>query len=412
MNDHQIRVAMVVNCYFPIVTDTTLRLMLVARQLHSEGIKVDVITKHWFRRWPKKVRTGEATIYRVDAPSRLGLHGSGFARQARQQILSNRTYYSAILFDQFDATATYFGRFRPKNCRKLLMRISSSDFGEGASSSERTQAVLENALETAARYDRVLVSDDRTWQLISGSDERLDIGSTGERFVRADDRTEIGGSELAVSRSIGDRRIARQSLGEASQELMIAPTDRIVVCFCDFESDNAALEFLESMGPLTENRSRLRIWMVGMSACGREIETLVQQRNWQYSVTFVGTFSDVGSILQVADLVVVPGNRQGGSCIQDVCVQQMIPFLSLATPPEEPMIAHSSLAVFPENLPEMKVALRKWYDGAEDIQHDLLRVHNEMIAKDSERSVGGDGRLSMAGCVARAVCRESKVIDA
>ncbi|MFK7738240.1 MAG: hypothetical protein AB8B50_19605 [Pirellulaceae bacterium] len=411
MNDRPVRIAMVVNGYFPIVTDSTLRLMLVAQRLHEAGAIVDVITKHWFRRWPKKVRTGAATIYRVDAPSRLGLHGSGFARQARQRILDNQVYYSAIFFDRFDDTTAHFGRYRPKNCGQLVFRLCASDVATNVSKPDKVQAVFERARETASRFDQVLVPEKSTWDRVI-ADKAWSEGNVRDGLKRVEDCEAVHGSELAVSRSIGDRRISRQALGATCQELILAPTDRVVVCFCDLESDVESLKLLEAIGSLTENRSRLRLWFAGLSACGKEMASLVEQRNWQYSVTSVGTFSDASSLLQIADLVVIPGQRQGGSCIQSICVQQKIPFLSLTAELGGASQQHPSSALYPPSLQELKGTLRKWYDDVEHLQHDLMRAHNEWSMREEPISGSIQRPLSVAAAMAQSVLQEARVIDA
>jgi hypothetical protein len=406
-----VRIAMVVSCYFPIITESTLRLMLVAQQLQDAGIAVDVITKHWFRRWPKKVRTGEATIYRVDAPSRLGLHGSGFARQARQRILDNQAYYAAVLLDRFDDTAEHFARFRPKNCGQLLLRLAESDIAADYAPREKIQAIVEKAGKNAGRWDQVLVPDRSTWDLLD-EEPALQKYRLSGHLQRVFDLEPTKPKDSFVSRSIGDRRVARQVLGETCQELMATPMDRIVVVFCDFEFDRESLKLLEAIGPLTENRSRLRLWFAGMSACAQDMMNLVEQRNWKYSVSFVGTFSDVGSLLQVADMIVIPGQRQGGTCIQGICIRQKIPFLSLS--PEDGISVQSDprSPVFPSSLAALKVSLRKWYDDSECAQHDLLQVHNKWIARNEWRSEKENRPLSLASEVANRVLQRARVADA
>ncbi|MBX3422156.1 MAG: hypothetical protein KF752_11435 [Pirellulaceae bacterium] len=131
----------------------------------------------------------------------------------------------------------------------------------------------------------------------------------------------------ALDRSPSARRAARSCLSDANSDLALHTQDQLVIVPAEFNGRWNLRLVVGALESLLEVSSRLRLWILGDGPERESFYDCLQGMGLHRIVVLPGMFSCVDTVMQAADLCLLPTAGCGQSWYLPTCMVSGIPFL-------------------------------------------------------------------------------------
>lgn len=316
-----VRIAFVVDHFWPTITDAAFQRLAFCRMLRDAGAQVSVLTEKPASNWADRVNVDGIQVIRL---ARSGtFRKSPLERVFLKWIQENAESVDLLFFDFNDVSKD----------SSFALRIEGSASGPPAIVRFDPDPLQQ---EGSFRPSRSLVKNLKSASLVvtSRADTHQPLIAADiavERIVRCPDQNTI------LDRSIGARRLARQVLRETNPELGLRSNDFLLLCP---SSMNAKIghetwgiqQLVDAVGPLTERNESLRVWILGDGPVREKLQERIRNHSWHYSISMPGIFTETSELLQSADGCIFPSAGVGRTFFMPLCLASRIPFLAESSP--------------------------------------------------------------------------------
>lgn len=304
------RLVIVSRWFWPVIDDSTFRLQAWVRKFKRLGVNVSLITALWNYRWPLKCTFDEVPLCRVGPPPFAARSFRNYVKGVVDQLILQRAQYDAILFDQTGEEALASCHAKELLDKTKLFWFDNRELTEGSLSPP-------NAIVDACRnVDRVLVH--------GASEERV-LRSAG---ILPDKIDRLGQATLqCLPRSVGDRSRARSILRECCGDLFVPVDGKVIVVPSALQHRPSIEMFLQSIDPLLDRWSSLRVWFIGDGPERGRIYERIRDMDGARQIALPGCFDTVDEIFQLADVCVLTTPGEGLGYFAPLAWQNNIPCL-------------------------------------------------------------------------------------
>ena len=296
--------------FWPAISDVSLRLLNFAKRVKQCGPSVMILSPRWHATWPERIVVNDLPVTRL-SPSPLNpLTASKYRKAIWQWLDSHGALLRGIYCDQpgADSLAVCTHPVVSSGLLPVVVRFDHCELS--SSSSDRnhwqpTQAIM----EACAAASKILVPYLSSQQLL------LRWGIDPARIVLQTDWAVDTIDCLPAARSQ-----ARRALAAINSDLAIRTQERLLLVPGEFTQAWQLENTIEALVPLLDEFPRLRVWLHGD---GPLRESLYQRLNYHghhRNVVMPGIVTSIETLIQAADLCLLPAAGVGQSWILPSCL--------------------------------------------------------------------------------------------
>lgn len=345
------RVLVVTRKYWPLVDESTLRLMHTIEAWRSRGIHATVVTARWHPQWPERAMLRDTPVFRLLPAPRTNWNEGQFQRNVATWIQGRVDAFDAIYVDRSDGLlATICQRGRGWNLPVMARFSLESPPAELA----RSQWFSPSAAADALRHcDRVIVASPFAQRVLQTH------GIAADRIAWIPDA--VSGR---AQRTVAARQSALAALTAVSSGFAVPAHTDLIVHFGSAEPKGLTSAALAVCDLLDAGRL-VRMWIFGAGSATETVYQSVQSRGWHREILLFEPFDDLEELISVADLAIVSHPESALQFSAPLIVASELPMAMASTV--------ESMHWLPET------HLMKWYDNRESL-HERLRdwiVHRQ-----------------------------------
>lgn len=397
---HTVRhVLIVARRFWPTITDGTMRLAYWAEHLSNLGTQVTVVSSRPNKDWPEQIQCGSVKVTRIELPNRRSVFQPGYLREMTNWIGRDLGRFDVIYCDDCGMEAKHLLQKLPAERRPPVIVRFDPDGQEGHANAAQngnppepvsqgrkfrlqqpskadSGGISSQVLDVCRRANGILVPSVGAHQrLLSAGIQKTPIGRILEPRLPTFDR------------SIGARRLARQTLSNTTQELFTRGTDHLLICPLDSGSHAGSEYLLNAVGPLLESQRKLRLWILGTGADCPVLRDQLIDRGLQRLVCLPGVFTDLELVLQAADLCIFPTIGSGFEWFIPTCAANNIPQLIVDSPRSRQLLgAELGIRIDSQHPSSLRSAIEGWLKEPANLQRHSLNLQRFAIVHSHPRS--------------------------
>lgn len=344
------RVLLVARRFWPLASDSSLRVLSLAAAWRQAGWRPTVLTAQWHSAWPESVFLRDVPVKRIGPAPTTPFRMRRYVRAISDWIARHRSDFDWLYFDCPEDEAAHVLHAQPSDSRPpLVCRFAPNELAAHWSSEMR----FSKSLAVCRQADAVIVPR-------HSAQQRLVLGDiSAAKIVCLPDC-----AWDHVSRQLDERTAARHALADINYELYLRGTDRLVLCPCELTRASGAELLVRAIGPVIEEVRGLRVWIIGDGHARERLGELLRRSGWRGAVVMPGTFEDLELLLQAADLCVLPTIGEGLGWILPHALDAGLPTLVCDGPDVGSMLSHDSRPLLFKNgeTGELRDRIANWID--------------------------------------------------
>jgi hypothetical protein len=337
------RVLVITRRYWPLVDDSTLRLMHLMESWRSRGVESTVLTGRWHAHWPEHSVLRDTPVVRLLPAPRTNWNEGQFQRNAVAWIQQRHQQWDAIYVDRGDGLLSAIAGKTNKWQLPLITRFTLE---EPSTELARSQWFSPAAVaDMVRRSDRVVVPNAFAQRVLKSHGIPSDQITWIPDFVR-----------YSVERHRAAREAANAALyNVATAFVRPARTDLIVhLGTADAKSlGEATLAVCDML----DRGLPIQMWVVGAGPATETVYDSIKMRGWHREIQFFDPFDDIDELIAVADLAIVSNPSAALQFSTPLMVNSELPIIMAANV--------ESTHWLPET------HLMKWYDSREALVERL-----------------------------------------
>lgn len=199
---------------------------------------------------------------------------------------------------------------------------------------------------------------------------------------------------------------------DVRQELGIAPTTPLVVTVAVLRPEKALEVLLQAFAELIATIPEAVLAIAGDGECREALEQQARDLGISRNVRFLGWWSDVGSLLEAADVAAISSDREGAPLFALECMAHMAPLVStdvgnlaellgdghgvVTVPRRDPLALARALAALlrdPEGrATQARAAARRLpMHEIDNVACEFVRLYDALLEEAAGRRIGGQG---------------------
>lgn len=359
------RLLVVGSSFWPLVNDSALRLMHWASHLQQRDVHATIVTPRWHTTWPTQGVCREVPFYRLLPPPKSGWSQSHFLKNLARWVILHQKEFDAIYVDEPFSLLHQLAQSKVRQTLPLLGRFHAASIASHPL--HDPVASLASAAEACRKLDRVIVPD-------ADSDRRARAaGIQPDKIIRIPDVAWI-----QTRRETMALQVAKRALAKVSSDFTLPPRDRLIVGFGDI-SKRSGMELLaKAVGPLWDSNQALSVWWIGDGDFKRPFFEWLRDQSWHRDFLMHGAFDSIEELLQLADLVVFPGEGTSTQFYLPVVIGSGVPFLACSSQDAKWMINDPVLQerfLLPAgNVEIWEKRIRSWMEDPLPLQDDAWKA--------------------------------------
>ncbi len=362
--------------FWPLVDDSSMRLMHWASTLLSHGVDVRILTPRWNNAWPATAECREVLVERLLPPPKSNWSQTHFLRALGRWVQLNRSRFDAIYVDQPNSVLHFLGNHRSQHGLPVLARYHQADLNSADLAGHALQ--LSVAIESCRKANWVIVPD-------AQSDRRLrSEGILGDSIRRIIDADWIG-----MKRDVSQKLGALRALAKISSDLMVPKGHRIILVMGNIHRRAGLEGFCRTIGPLLDEGAKFQVWIVGTGEGQRSLYQLLKDQSWHREIMMQGAFDSIDDLLQVADLCVFPGEGWSLESYFPAVVASGTPWLAAKSTEASVMAGESASSLFfqPGDWNEFAGKLRAWNRDPAEIEKVSQQARHSFLTRVDSQQV-------------------------
>ena len=280
--------------FWPLMDDSSMRLMHWASSLPSPDVSIKILTPRWNRAWPAKAVCREVEVERLLPPPKTNWSQTHFLRSLGRWVQLHRSRFDAIYVDQPNSVLHFLGNHRTQHSLPLVTRYHQADLHCADLSGQSLSPAV--AIESCRKANWVVTPD-------AQSDRRL----RSEGIAAASIRRIVDPDWLGMKRDTTQRNAAIRSLAKISSDMMVSAGHRVVLVMGHIHRRAGLEGFCRAVGPLLDEGAKFQVWIVGTGEGQRALYQMLKDQSWHREILMQGAFDSIDELMQVADLCVFPG---------------------------------------------------------------------------------------------------------
>ena len=339
-----IRMQVISRHYWPITSESALRLMHLCDGWSSIGVHPSIVTTRWNTAWPDRANIRGIPIERLLPPTNSPWNEGHFQKNLGLWLQKNRDRFDLLYVDASDLMLPSIQHKARQLGKPLLVRYTPEvikplrprPFGMGAPQIE--QALTE--------CQGVVVQSRIALQKL------IDSGTPSNKC-----KLIVDGVQNRVDRSIEARQRALVGLAKASGDFHLPPKTDLAIHLGESTLD-LMIPILKSFCDLLDRGVSIRLWMFDLGKETARIYEWVKLRGWHREMLIFDGFDVLDDLIAAADLAVVSNPSMSFQFSTRLIVESELPVIIASDP-----CAH-------EWIPE--TPLMKWYYSHESLLDQLL----------------------------------------